>query len=105
LWGLRTYLVAGIANPMAFEAIVARLGARVVGKCYIRDHHVLTPSHLKLAAKSGADLVLCTEKDLFRMKDKPYASELVALTCTVAVAQGENSLIHQLKRVLSCSSS
>lgn len=99
LAGLRVWLMAGIACPSAFEELVRLLGARVVGRTFVRDHGRFGRQHFRRAAKARPDLLLCTEKDLVRMTGTGYAAELVALACTVQLTRGESHLAGALEQV------
>jgi tetraacyldisaccharide-1-P 4'-kinase len=99
LAGLRVWLMAGIARPRAFEELVRRLGARVVGTTFVRDHVPFGRRHFRRAARARPDLLLCTEKDLVRMTGSGYAGELVALACTVQLTRGESHLARALEQV------
>lgn len=92
LKGARVYLVTGIARPDALERLVHRLGARVVGRTLGRDHRPLCARARGRAARLGADVLLCSEKDAARMAGQPGWTSLVALCCQVELCQGEAML-------------
>lgn len=93
LRGQRVCLLAGIARPGAFAALVTSLGATVCATIFVGDHRVPGPRTLARAARSGADLLLCTEKDAARLLGRrgvPRA--LHALGCEVELLRGEDTL-------------
>lgn len=85
----RVFLLSAVARPRAFVDLVVSLGARVVGQRALRDHRVLRAADLRRAARAGAELVVCTEKDAARMAGTTaVAANLTALVCAVEVAHG-----------------
>jgi tetraacyldisaccharide 4'-kinase len=67
LKGKKTYVFCGIANPEAFLATVVLAGANIVGSRIYDDHYNYTVNDIndiyRDAAKSGAWMILTTEKD------------------------------------------
>jgi tetraacyldisaccharide 4'-kinase len=63
----KMYAFCGIANPEAFFATVGVVGANIVGSKVYSDHHNYTVNDIndiyRDAAKSGAQMILTTEKD------------------------------------------
>jgi tetraacyldisaccharide 4'-kinase len=100
--GVSVYLMAGVAAPEDFVQLVSGLGARVVGSSFVGDHRLFGRRHFRRAARAGADLLLCTEKDLVRMGRHPDSRDLLALCCDVEVVAGARRIEHNLGRVLSC---
>lgn len=68
LRGRRVHLLAGIARPASFEALVTSLGADIVGSSFFPDHHSFSRDNLATAVRAakaeGAEWVLATGKDL-----------------------------------------
>ena len=100
LSGRRVCLMAAIAAPEGFRSMVQDLGARVVGQVFIRDHCLFGRRHFRRAEATGAELLLCTEKDLVRMTGRPGVERLVALSCGVEILCGEQRLEQALRRVI-----
>lgn len=100
LEGTRVCLLAGIAHPDAFRRLVERAGARVTGQVFVRDHRRFDRRHLRRAAATAPDLILCTEKDLVRMGNSREAGHLTALACRTEVARGAERLDRALDAVL-----
>jgi tetraacyldisaccharide 4'-kinase len=88
LRGRRVFLLAGIARPGAFLASVERLGARPVGHCWAGDHSAFSSRQLRAAARSRADVLLCTEKDAARLGASSPSAELVYLACRLELTRG-----------------
>jgi tetraacyldisaccharide 4'-kinase len=86
LAGARVFLLAAVARPKAFVRICLGLGATIVGTRFLRDHRPIGPVDLGRAARSGADLVVCTEKDLARQGQS--LTGVVALRCEVRLEHG-----------------
>jgi tetraacyldisaccharide 4'-kinase len=67
LKGKKIYAFCGIANPEAFLATVGMVGADIVGSKIYDDHHNYTANDVddiySDSAKSGARIILTTEKD------------------------------------------
>ncbi len=63
----KIYAFCGIANPQAFLATVGLAGATITGSKIYDDHHNYTAGDVeeiyRNAAKTGAEMILTTEKD------------------------------------------
>jgi tetraacyldisaccharide 4'-kinase len=101
LRGARVFLLAGVARPADFSRLVRALGATIVGGRFVADHARFADRHLREAASSRADLVLCTEKDLVRSTGLPLGGCLTGLACRVRVSLGERDLERRIGLVLS----
>ena len=89
--GRRIAAFCGIGNPAGFRATLDGLGAETVRFEPCADHHAHTPTQvaglLRRAAASGAEAVLCTEKDLVKLRTGPFAGfepELPILAVRIA---------------------
>lgn len=71
LRGRRVAAFCGIGNPAAFGKLLEGLGAEVVGFSEYADHHTYTRGDIGRieleAEQSGADLLVCTHKDLVKV--------------------------------------
>jgi tetraacyldisaccharide 4'-kinase len=78
LRGRRVVLFAGIANPAAFAATIAGLGATVVGHHWWPDHHRYSPDDLAALASPerfpACDDLVTTEKDGVKLSSLPRAA-------------------------------
>lgn len=72
--GKKVALFSGIANPEYFRHTVCTLGAEVMDHKIVADHEEVRVDRLRLFAhhafKNGADLILCTEKDIVKLDNK-----------------------------------
>jgi tetraacyldisaccharide 4'-kinase len=73
LEGKKVFAFCGIGNPAAFVSDLREWGFQVVGHKFFRDHHRYTQQNVcqmeDEAGKSGAEALICTEKDLFNLDD------------------------------------
>jgi tetraacyldisaccharide 4'-kinase len=71
--GKKTFAFCGIGNPQAFFDDLSRWGGIVSGHSSFPDHHSYTQRDIeKLEARardSGAEIMLCTEKDIFNLRN------------------------------------
>ena len=100
LRGKRVFLLAGVARPDAFEALVRHLGARVVGRIFVGDHRALRPRHLRRASRARPDLLLCTEKDAVKLAGPHVGPDLLALACDVELTSGRELLDQALEKII-----
>ena len=103
LAGKRVLVVAGIARPERVTDAVAAMGARVVAIERWHDHQVVglrvRERLARLARRSGAQLVVTTEKDAVRLM--PLSGvEAVALRVEVQLGEGATVLEESLGRSL-----
>jgi len=85
---------AGIGRPDSFRESLAGLGAQVVSFRPFDDHHPYGPGDLddllRLAAASGAGLIVTTEKDAVRLADFPdFLAELFFLRIGMEITPAE----------------
>jgi len=71
LKGSKVFLFSGIGRPESFEATCQSLGLHITGSLRFADHHYFSKGELNKvlaqAKEKGADAILTTEKDLFRL--------------------------------------
>jgi len=71
--GKKAFAFCGIGNPQAFFDDLSRWGGSVSGHASFPDHHSYSQRDIeKLEARardSGAEIMLCTEKDIFNLRD------------------------------------
>jgi tetraacyldisaccharide 4'-kinase len=77
----------GIGNPAAFFSDLRAWGLQAVQERSFADHHLYTPSEareLEQAAMScGADALLCTEKDVWNLRNVQFA-KLSVYCCRIS---------------------
>ncbi|HEX6812752.1 MAG TPA: tetraacyldisaccharide 4'-kinase [Planctomycetota bacterium] len=82
LRGRRCVLLAAIARPQSFRAVVEALGAEVVRELRHRDHHRFTEAEVAAAAAAAASagaLLVTTEKDDARMTAFPVPRHVLRI--------------------------
>lgn len=94
LSGQKVFAFAGIGSPEAFRRSLTELGAAVVGFRVFPDHHPYDLSDIenlrRLTAKSGATLIVTTEKDGVRLVDFPdFLAELFMLRIAMEIIPEE----------------
>jgi len=88
------FAFCGIGNPAAFFDDLVRWGFRLVGRRGFRDHHRYTPADAeeleRAAVIAGADAMLCTEKDVFNLRDAgPARLPIYACRIHLSLSDGE----------------
>ncbi|MFP6662960.1 MAG: tetraacyldisaccharide 4'-kinase [Deltaproteobacteria bacterium] len=80
--GRKVVTVSAIADPSSFYALLGELEVQPVDVLEFPDHHVFDRADWQQISKVAhtADLIVCTEKDLVKLRDFPFArGRLVAL--------------------------
>jgi len=90
LRGQKIMAFSGIGSPEAFRRGLAALGAAVVSYRDFPDHHPYSDSDIaalrRLAAQSGASLLVTTEKDGVRLADFPaFLAEISLLRISMEI--------------------
>jgi tetraacyldisaccharide 4'-kinase len=83
------FAFCGIGNPSAFFDDLRRWGAHVVGQRAFRDHHRYSASEANQfeddAVAAGAEAMLCTEKDVFNLREA-IPRKLPVCACRIGLA-------------------
>ena len=86
---------SGIANPSDFRRLLEQSGARVVYYHPFPDHHEYTLSDLKhiedLGRKSGAKLILTTEKDAVKIKPSSIILPFYKVALEMEILEGRET--------------
>jgi tetraacyldisaccharide 4'-kinase len=87
-WQKARYLAfCGIGNAAAFFEDLRNWGFQVVQRRSFADHHVYTPREAaqmeQVAASSGADALLCTEKDVWNLRNVQFTA-IPAYCCRIS---------------------
>ncbi len=103
LVGKRVFAFSGIAKPEAFRKTLADCQAEITKFVSLSDHHDFTPREIgrlsQEAKASEADLVVCTMKDLVKIRKRTLGGkELWALTIGIDFLQGKNELTNCLEK-------
>lgn len=101
LRGARVFGFCGIGNPAAFRQTLEAAGANLVGWRELADHHDYTADDVnELAAdasKSQAELAICTQKDLVKLRVPMLAKiPLWSVVVDIQFLSGEQDLIAAL---------
>jgi len=112
LTGQRLLAASGIANPSRFEATLVQLGAFVVARRIFPDHHRYSTADLEsineAARKSGASMVVTTEKDMVKLTCLDLAKAEVpfyALSISLELVEGVEVLDAMVSRLVKLSAS
>jgi tetraacyldisaccharide 4'-kinase len=85
----RVFAFCGIGSARGFFDDLRRWGFSVAGERSFRDHHRYSPADLaaleRAAVAVGANTMLCTEKDVFNMRDAG-AGTLPVYACRIGLA-------------------
>jgi tetraacyldisaccharide 4'-kinase len=88
----RVFAFCGIGNPQAFFDDLRRWGFSVAGERSFRDHHRYSPADLAALERAAeavqADALICTEKDVFNLRDAG-AARLPVYACRIGLAIGD----------------
>jgi tetraacyldisaccharide 4'-kinase len=83
------FAFCGVGNPSAFFDDLLRWGARVKGRRSFRDHHRYSAGEIqgleRDALAAGAEAMICTEKDVFNLRDAP-PERLPVYACRIGLA-------------------
>lgn len=104
LHGKRIAAFCGIGNPEAFRRTLSEAGAVIGAWRAFPDHHRYTADDLaqlaKEATNSGADLVVCTHKDLVKAPAESLAEvHLAAVVVEIEFLAGEEEALAKLAQV------
>ncbi|MEY4950609.1 MAG: hypothetical protein RL698_2820 [Pseudomonadota bacterium] len=96
LAGRRVVAVSGLARPTSFYEVLDRLGAKLVEALEFRDHHAYGQADWQRIGQAArrADLVVCTEKDLVKLRRFPFArGHLFAVRVDFALAAADEAAL------------
>jgi tetraacyldisaccharide 4'-kinase len=85
----RVFAFCGIGNPRAFFDDLRRWGFSLAGERRFRDHHRYSSADVadleRAAGSTGADAMICTEKDVFNLREAK-AGSLPVYACRIRLA-------------------
>ncbi len=94
--GAKVFTFSAIGSPESFIRYVQGMGLVITGQKRFRDHHQYSRTDLErlcvLAEESGADFIMCTEKDLYNLPEKslwPFTLPLVIPKVRAAVNESD----------------
>jgi tetraacyldisaccharide 4'-kinase len=90
----------GLGNPRAFFRDLRYWGFQVAGERAYRDHHVYSGHDLaflqQLAARSGAEALVTTEKDSINLSPSPTLGGVPIFACVVRIDLEEGSKFQEI---------
>jgi tetraacyldisaccharide 4'-kinase len=101
LVGRRVVTVSAIAQPRSFYEALGQLEVRAVEVLEFPDHHQFTQGDWQRITQAGhrADLVVCTEKDIVKLRRFPFArGGLAALRVDFALRDRDEERLAALVR-------
>jgi tetraacyldisaccharide 4'-kinase len=103
LKGLRAIAVTAIATPDSFYRYLDSFGVVITEKVSFPDHYFFTPEDVNdLLIKAGqqSTVIICSEKDMVKMKRVSQDSRILFTKVKVEFISGENQLTLALSKVL-----
>jgi tetraacyldisaccharide 4'-kinase len=103
LKGLRAIAVTAIASPESFYRYLESFGVEITEKVSFPDHYFFTPedvNDLLIKASQQSAIILCSEKDMVKMKRVSLDSRILFTKVKVEFISGEKELLVQLSKVL-----
>lgn len=103
LRGLRAIAVTAIASPESFYKYLDSFGVEITEKVSFPDHYFFTPedvNELLIKASQQSAIILCSEKDMVKMKRVSLDSRILFTKVKVDFLSGEAELLEQLCKVL-----
>ncbi len=108
LKGLKAIAVTAIASPDSFYRYLEGFGVEISEKVSFPDHYFFTPedvNELLIKASQQSAIILCSEKDMVKMKRVSLDSRILFTKVKVEFISGETELLTQLSKVLHLESS
>lgn len=103
LKGLRAIAVTAIASPDSFYKYLESFGVEITEKASFPDHYFFTPediNELLIKASQQSAVILCSEKDMVKMKRVSLDSRILYTKVKVEFIGGEKELIGALSKTL-----
>jgi tetraacyldisaccharide 4'-kinase len=103
LKGLKAIAVTAIASPDAFYRYLESFGVSISERVSFPDHYFFTPedvNELLIKASQQSAIIICSEKDMVKMKRVSLDSRILFTKVKVEFISGENELIQGLSKVL-----
>jgi tetraacyldisaccharide 4'-kinase len=95
--------VTAIANPDSFYSYLQNFGVEVCDKVSFPDHYFFTPedvNDLLIKASQQSAIILCSEKDMVKMKRVSLDTRILCTKVKVEFISGELELLSGLRKVL-----
>ncbi|MEW6076491.1 MAG: tetraacyldisaccharide 4'-kinase [Thermodesulfobacteriota bacterium] len=105
----RAFVFCGLADNPAFIESVGRLGVKITGHRFFRDHHACTDAELNAvsreAKRNNTDIIITSAKDHVKFRDRPTPTlpgDLVVLDAAISFReqseQFKNLLLEKIER-------
>ncbi|HLW58091.1 MAG TPA: tetraacyldisaccharide 4'-kinase [Bacteriovoracaceae bacterium] len=107
LKGMRVIAVTAIANPTSFYHYLEGFGVEICDRMSFPDHYFFTNEDvntLLTKATQHAAIILCSEKDMVKMKRVSLDPRILYIKVKVDFISGETELINALSKVLNLDS-
>lgn len=103
LKGLKAIAVTAIASPESFYSYLESFGVEILEKVSFLDHYFFTPedvNELLIKASQLSAIILCSEKDMVKMKRVSLDNRILFTKVKVDFISGEQDLVNGLSKVL-----
>jgi tetraacyldisaccharide 4'-kinase len=103
LKGLRAIAVTAIASPDSFYKYLESFEVEISERVSFPDHYFFTPedvNDLLIKASQQSAIILCSEKDMVKMKRVSLDSRILFTKVKVEFISGESELLQGLSKVL-----
>jgi tetraacyldisaccharide 4'-kinase len=103
LKGLRAIAVTAIASPDSFYRYLESFGVEITERASFPDHYFFTPedvNDLLIKASQQSAIIICSEKDMVKMKRVSLDSRILFTKVKVEFISGELELVQRLSKVL-----
>ena len=103
LKGLKAIAVTAIASPDSFYRYLESFGVEIVERVSFPDHYFFTPedvNDLLIKASQQSSIIICSEKDMVKMKRVSLDSRILFTKVKVEFISGESELLQSLSKVL-----
>jgi tetraacyldisaccharide 4'-kinase len=108
LKGLKAIAVTAIASPDSFYRYLESFGVEITEKVSFPDHYFFTPedvNELLIKASQQSAIILCSEKDMVKMKRVSLDTRILFTKVKVEFMSGETEMVNALSKVLRLDSS
>jgi tetraacyldisaccharide 4'-kinase len=103
LKNMRAIAVTAIASPDSFYSYLESFGVEITEKVSFPDHYFFTPedvNELLIKASQQSAVIICSEKDMVKMKRVSLDSRILYTKVKVEFLSGEMELLAALSKVL-----
>lgn len=87
------FLFSGLANHSSFKLLLESSGARIIGELTYPDHFYYSKKDIdeikERAGRLGADMIVTTEKDIVRIPDSEFQTQIYALRIEFVIEDEE----------------